>query len=145
MMEYTRTLGLDVGDKRIGIAISDPFGLVAQPVRTLFRSDLETDFLEIANLVQAQRVSCVIVGFPKNMDGTVGFQGEAVMTFAQQLKKYLTDTVELVFWDERLSSKSAERVLIEGNVSRKKRKNVIDQMAAVIILQNYLDSRKFVR
>lgn len=135
-----RILGLDVGEKRIGIAVSDPMGWLAQPVKTLHRSDVEADFKEIADYVAANKVAKIVVGLPKNMDGTIGFQGESVQAYAEDLKKYLTPEVEVCFWDERLSSKSAERILIEGNVSRQKRKNVIDKIAAVIILQNYLDA-----
>jgi RNAse H-fold protein YqgF len=139
-MKKARLLGLDVGEKRIGIAISDPFGWSAQPVKTLHRQSDTTDFEEIAACVAENQVACLVVGLPKNMNGTIGSQGESVQAFAEELKTYLSDEVEVRFWDERLSSRSAERVLLEGNVSRKKRKDVIDKMAAVIILQNYLDA-----
>ena len=139
-MKKARFLGLDVGEKRIGIAISDPFGWSAQPVKTLHRQSDTTDFEEIADCVAENQVACLVVGLPKNMNGTIGSQGESVQAFAEELKTYLSAEVEVRFWDERLSSRSAERVLLEGNVSRKKRKDVIDKMAAVIILQNYLDA-----
>lgn len=143
-MNVKRLLGLDVGDRRIGIAISDSLGWTAQPIKTLHRDGTEKDFLEIVCMIEEHHVEELVVGLPKNMNGTIGEQGEKVQNFIEELKSYTKNNIPIHFWDERLSSRSAERVLIEGNVSRKKRKDVIDKMAAVIILQNYMD-RKSIR
>ena len=135
-----RVIGLDVGSKRIGIAISDPFGWTAQPVMTLHRTELSDDLVKINELIIKENAKSLVLGLPKNMDGSVGFQGEEVRTFSEELKAVIDPKIAISFWDERLSSVAAERILIEGNVSRKKRKGVIDKMAAVVILQTYLDS-----
>lgn len=135
-----RVIGLDVGSKRIGIAISDPFGWTAQPVMTLHRTELSDDLAKINELIIKENAKSLVLGLPKNMDGSVGFQGEEVRTFSEELKAVIDPQISISFWDERLSSVAAERILIEGNVSRKKRKGVIDKMAAVVILQTYLDS-----
>ena len=135
-----RVIGLDVGSKRIGIAISDPFGWTAQPVMTLHRTELSDDLAKINELIIKENAKSLVLGLPKNMDGSVGFQGEEVRAFSEELKAVIDPQISISFWDERLSSVAAERILIEGNVSRKKRKGVIDKMAAVVILQTYLDS-----
>ena len=135
-----RVIGLDVGSKRIGIAISDPFGWTAQPVMTLHRTELSDDLAKINQLIIKENAKSLVLGLPKNMDGSVGFQGEEVRAFSEELKAVIDPQISISFWDERLSSVAAERILIEGNVSRKKRKGVIDKMAAVVILQTYLDS-----
>ena len=135
-----RVIGLDVGSKRIGIAISDPFGWTAQPVMTLHRTELSDDLAKINELIIKENAKSLVLGLPKNMDGSVGFQGEEVRTFSEELKAVIDPKIAISFWDERLSSVAAERILIEGNVSRKKRKGVIDKMAADVILQTYLDS-----
>lgn len=140
MIEKPRVLGLDVGEKRIGMSISDPMGWLAQPIETLHRTKIETDLEQIQKWANHYKVQKIVVGLPKNMNGTVGPQGEETKAFAELLKNHLDSSIEFVLWDERLSSRSAERVLIEGNVSRKNRKGVIDTVAAVIILQNYLDA-----
>ena len=135
-----RVIGLDVGSKRIGIAISDPFGWTAQPIMTLHRTELSADLAKINELIIKENAKSLVLGLPKNMDGTIGFQGEEVRAFSEELKTVIDPQISISFWDERLSSVAAERILIEGNVSRKKRKGVIDKMAAVVILQTYLDS-----
>lgn len=134
-----RVLGLDIGDNTIGVAVSDPLGITAQGITTVRRTTVEKDLEELRSICAQYQVERIIAGLPKNMDGTVGHQGEKVFEFVELVKETLELPVET--WDERLSTVSAQRVLIEGDVGRRKRKKVIDKMAAVIILQNYLDSR----
>lgn len=140
-MKIKKLLGLDVGDRRIGIAMSDSLGWTAQPIKTLHRNGTDEDFLEIIRILKENHIEELVVGLPKNMNGTIGEQGEKVQNFVEKLKDFFDAPIPVWYWDERLSSRSAERILIEGNVSRKKRKNVIDKMAAVIILQNYMDGQ----
>ncbi len=136
-------LGLDVGEQRIGVALSDPLGWTAQGLGTVKRSgDIEQDVAEIAKLIAEHEVRKVVVGLPKNMNGTLGPQAERVQEFANNLGKKASVQVE--FWDERLTTVAAERTLLIADVSRKKRKQVIDKLAAVVILQNYLDSKSMV-
>lgn len=132
-----RVMGLDYGDRNIGVAISDAFGWTAQGVEVVGRRRDGSEFDRIAELVKEHEVSEIVVGLPKNMNGSVGPRGEICIEFAQQIRQRLELPVHL--WDERLTTVAAERTLIEADVSRKKRKLVIDKMAATIILQNYLD------
>ena len=134
-----RRLGLDYGDRRIGVAVSDEFGWTAQAREVIGRTNPEADIARIADLVRELGVKEVVVGLPKNMDGTIGRRGEICMAFADRLRERLD--VPVVLWDERLSTVSAERTLLEADVSRKKRKQVVDKMAAAIILQHYLESK----
>lgn len=134
----TKKLGLDYGDRRIGVAASDIFGWTAQGLETIDRRKEGHDMIRIRELVKEHDISEIVVGLPKNMNGTIGPRGELCMAFADQLREELQLPVHL--WDERLTTVSAERVLIEGDVSRKKRKGIVDKMAAVLILQNYLDA-----
>ncbi|WP_017728597.1 Holliday junction resolvase RuvX [Halalkalibacterium ligniniphilum] len=134
-----RALGLDVGDKTIGIAVSDELGWTAQGLETIRRNeeDASKDFEAIAKIVTDYEVERIVVGLPKNMNGTIGPSGERSQKFAEALKEYVP--CEFIMWDERLTTVAAERMLISADVSRKKRKKVIDKMAAVMILQGYLD------
>ncbi len=132
-----RIMGLDVGEKRIGIAISDPMGWTAQGHSVLQRSVLEADVKNIGQLCQDYEVEKIVVGLPLNMDGSIGPKVLEVQEFARSLETALA--IEVAYWDERLTTKSAERVLIEADLSRRRRKQVIDKMAAVHILQAYLD------
>lgn len=134
-----RRLGLDYGDRRIGVAMSDELGWTAQGLEVIRRTNAEADLARIADLVREHGVKEVVVGLPKNMDGSIGPRGEICMAFAERLRGKLD--VPVVLWDERLSTVSAERTLIEADVSRKKRKQVVDKMAAAIILQHYLESK----
>ncbi|GAK42263.1 Holliday junction resolvase RuvX [Paenibacillus urinalis] len=134
-----KILGLDYGDRRIGVAISDAFGWTAQGLEVIERRRDGDEFGRIHELVRENEVSEIVVGLPKNMNGTVGPRGELCMEFAQKLREMLDLPVHL--WDERLSTVSAERTLVEADVSRKKRKKVVDKMAASLILQNYLDAK----
>lgn len=131
-----RILGLDVGEKRIGVAVSDPLGLTAQGVMTLQSQGAERDIQRIRDLASQYEAETVVVGLPKNMDGSIGFQAERVMAFAARLGEL---GYEIVYQDERLTTASARRTLIEGDVRRGKRKQVIDKLAATLILQGFLD------
>lgn len=133
-----KILGLDYGDRRIGVAASDAFGWTAQGLEVLERRRDEGEFSRIAELVREHEISEIVVGLPKNMNGTVGPRGEICIAFADRLRDELNLPVHL--WDERLTTMAAERTLIEADVSRKKRKQVVDKMAASLILQNYLDA-----
>ncbi len=134
-----RIMGLDVGDKRIGIAVSDPLGWTAQPHSVLTRKSPSQDFKRLAELCSIEQIERLVVGLPLNMNGTVGPRAQLVQEFAAQLSA-LTG-LEVEYWDERLSTRSAERTLLAADVSRQKRREVIDKLAAVHILQGYLDNR----
>lgn len=136
-----KILGLDVGSKTVGIAISDLMGWTAQGVDTL-RINEEQDDLGIDQLVKIikdNQVGTVVIGLPKNMNNSIGFRGEASIKYKEKLQESIP-SIDIVMWDERLSTMAAERSLLEADVSRQKRKKVIDKMAAVFILQGYLDS-----
>ncbi|MBN9646395.1 MAG: Holliday junction resolvase RuvX [Terrisporobacter othiniensis] len=135
-----RIMGLDIGDKTIGVAVSDLMGLTAQGVTTIKRVGKKKDIEEIKKIISEKQVNKIVSGLPKNMNGTVGPQGEKVQKFCELIKKETNLPIE--FWDERLSTVAAERSLIEGNVRRENRKKVIDMLAAVIILQGYLDLQR---
>lgn len=132
-------MGLDYGDRRIGVALSDAFGWTAQGIEVIERRREGEEFDRISVLVSQNAVEQIVVGLPKNMNGTIGPRGEICMAFADALKEKLQ--VPVILWDERLTTVSAHRTLIEADVSRKKRKGVVDKMAASLILQNYLDSK----
>lgn len=132
-----RIMGLDVGDKRIGVAVSDGLGLTAQGIDTISREGC-IDALE--KIIEEYEVDSVVVGVPRMLDGSVGIQGEKVLRFVEELRSAIPLTVTL--WDERLSTVAAERVLLEANLRRDKRKSLRDKVSAILILQNYLDSRK---
>ncbi|MFC0212528.1 Holliday junction resolvase RuvX [Paenibacillus chartarius] len=134
-----RRMGLDYGDKTIGVAVSDELGWTAQGVETIRRTTQERDFGRLRELVEAYSVSEIVVGLPKNMNNTIGPRGEICIEFAKQVEEILQLPVHL--WDERLTTASAQRTLLEADVSRKKRKQVIDKMAAALILQNFMDSK----
>lgn len=138
--ENLRILALDVGNKRIGVALSDELNILAQPLYTIHRKGLERDIQEIVNIIKEKNVGTVIVGLPKNMDGTVGFQGEKTQKFAEILMQNIE--IPLIMWDERLTTVSARRIMIENDVKQKDKKNLVDTVAAVVILENYLNSRK---
>ena len=136
-----RVVGLDVGTKRVGVAISDALGWTAQGIETVKIDEEAGDFgiERIKSLVKEYAVTEFVVGYPKNMNNTIGPRGEA----SENYKKLLEETFGLPvkLWDERLTTMAAERMLIDADVSRKKRKLVIDKMAAVMILQGYLNSK----
>jgi putative Holliday junction resolvase len=132
-----RVLGLDVGSVRVGIAMSDETGLIAQGLSTLARVSWKKDLEVVLELIQRHQIGMVLVGNPLNLDGSAGPQANVIQDFVVRLKEVCP--VEVRLWDERLSSVSAERVLIEGGIQRGKRKPLIDKLAAVIVLQNFLD------
>jgi putative holliday junction resolvase len=136
-----RIMGLDVGSKTVGVAISDELGWTAQGIETISIDEEKGNFgfKRVEELSANYKVEKIVVGFPKNMNNTVGPRGEASLSYAQGLRDLLG--LPVIMWDERLSTMAAERVLIEADVSRKKRKKVIDKMAAVMILQGFLDSQ----
>lgn len=133
-----KLLGLDLGSKTCGVAISDGLGLIARALTTVrFESDDYEQCLEdVLKICEEQKVKTVVLGLPKHMNGDIGVRGEISQDFAAMLESH---GITVHLWDERLTTVSAERLLIQGDVSRKKRKKVIDQMAAVQILQSYLD------
>ena len=132
-----RIMALDVGGKRIGVALSDPLKITAQGLQTFQRTTLDKDIAGLWQLIDEHEVSQLVVGLPKNMDGSVGFKAEEVQQFIADFTA--ERNIEVTWVDERLTTVSAERTLLEADVSRAKRKKVIDKMAAVIILQSYLD------
>jgi putative Holliday junction resolvase len=134
-----RILGLDVGARRIGIAISDPLGLTAQGLTTLQRRNRRYDLAELRKLLEAHEVREIVVGNPLRMSGESGIQAEKMAGFAAQLEKAFG--LPLHLWDERLSTAEAHRLLDETEIRDSRRKAVIDKMAAVLILQSFLDAR----
>ena len=134
-----RALALDIGDKTIGVAASDLLGITAQGVETIRRTSNKDDLKRLGELLTQYEATTFIIGLPKNMDGSEGTRCELVKKFAAKICAAFPD-VKQIFWDERLSTVAASRSLIEADLSRKKRKKVIDKMAAVYILQGWLDS-----
>ena len=135
-----RALALDIGDKTIGVAASDLLGITAQGVETIRRTSNKEDLKRLGELVKNFEATTFVIGLPKNMDGTEGTRCEVVKKFAEKIGAAFPE-VNQIFWDERLSTVAAAKNLIAADVSRRKRKKVIDKMAAVYILQGYLDSR----
>lgn len=135
-----RVLALDLGANRIGLAVSDEMGWTAQGLPTLERAGPKKDFGKLREVVAQYQVRKIVVGLPRNMNGTLGPQANLVLEFIEGLKKKLG--MEVIPWDERLTTRAAERVLIEADISRAKRRKKVDQVAAVLILQGYLDSRR---
>lgn len=133
-----RILGLDIGDRTIGVAVSDPLGYTAQGVTTIRRKNEDKDIEELVNLCKEYNVETIVSGLPKNMNGTVGPQSEKVLAFCEIIKRKIDIPVKM--WDERLTTVAAEKAMLEADLSRAKRKKIIDKMAATYILQGYLDS-----
>ena len=138
-LDGMRILGLDIGTKTIGVAVSDELCLIAQGVTTLKRRGLDHDIHEILTLIEEKEVSKIVVGLPKNMNNTLGPSAEMVLAFIEKFNEH--SAVPVVTWDERLSTVAAEKVLLEADMSRTKRKRVVDKVAALLILQGYLDSQ----
>ncbi|MCM1990870.1 Holliday junction resolvase RuvX [Oceanirhabdus seepicola] len=132
-----RVLGLDIGDRTIGIAVSDPLGLTAQGITTIRRKSIQYDMQELKKIIDEYSPTVLVCGLPKNMNGTIGEQGEKAIEFSEKLKEEFN--IEIEMWDERLTSKAANRIMIEADFSRKKRKGLVDKIAATYILQGYLD------
>ena len=139
-----RKIALVVGDKTVGIALSDELAITAQGLMTLERVGIRKDTTKILQLVKEYQCDTIVIGLPKKLDGTDSIQTEKVYEFRTMLENKMRSTgmkdVEVVWQDERLTTVMAEKVLIEADVSRKKRKKVIDKQAAVLIMQSYLDS-----
>lgn len=132
-----RIMALDIGVRRIGIAISDALRVTAQGLEVLTRVGNRKDFERLASIIQEHEVSEVVLGYPKNMNGTIGEKCEEVEHYAELLKEKFPE-LKIHFWDERLSTLEAQRLLVSADVRRDKRKTVVDKMAAVIILQGFL-------
>jgi len=139
-MEEARYLGLDVGTKRIGISISDPLAIIAQPLKTISRSPEQQSIAEIEKLCKEYDVAAIIIGLPKNMNGSLGSQAQDVIKFTKKIEEKIKTTT--IFEDERLTSVAAEQMLIEQNIKPSRNKPLIDMAAAAIILQSYLDRRR---
>jgi putative holliday junction resolvase len=136
---HPRVLGLDVGSKTIGMAVSDPLGITAQGLQTIRRQNKRFDFGQLKEVILKYGVTEIIVGYPLRMSGAEGTQAEKMQLFAEELRKYFRLPVHL--WDERLTSAQANRVLRDSEMSIKRRGEVVDRLAAVLILQSWMDTR----
>lgn len=133
-----RIMGLDIGDVTIGIAVSDPSEIIAQGLPSIKRTNVKGDIETIKNLTEENEAGKIVVGLPKTLKGEIGIQAQKVLDFVKSLEG--TINVPITLYDERLTTVSANRALIAADMSRKKRKKVVDKVAAVLILQGYLDS-----
>ena len=133
-------MGLDVGDKTIGVAVSDLLMITAQGVTTIKRTGIKNDINELKKIIDEYQVTKIVAGIPKKLDGTIGIQGEKVLGFLEKMKKHIDLPLELE--DERFTTAMSEKMLIEADVRRKKRKEVIDKLAAVQILSSYMQRTK---
>ena len=133
-----RILGLDIGDRTIGIAISDPLGFTAQGITTIRRKSEAYDLEELKKICSEYTVDTIVAGLPKNMNGTLGPQGEKVLSFCKVIEENIA--VPIKMWDERLTTVAAHKCMLEADLSRAKRKKIVDKVAATYILQGYLDS-----
>ncbi|MBN1064324.1 Holliday junction resolvase RuvX [Clostridium botulinum] len=132
-----RILGLDLGKKTIGVAISDPLGFTAQGITTIRRANKEKDMEELRKICDEYKVETIVIGLPKNMNGTIGPSGEIAMEIGKLVEEALNIKVE--FWDERLTTVAAHKAMLEADLSRSKRKKIVDKVASTYILQGYLD------
>lgn len=132
-----RILGLDIGQKTVGVAISDPLGFTAQGITTIRRVKKTQDILEVKKICDEYSVEKIVVGLPKNMDGSIGFAGEKIQEFSKLIEE--ATNLEIIYWDERLTTVAAHRAMLEADLSRSKRKKIVDKVAATYILQGYLD------
>ena len=137
-----RALGLDVGSKTIGVAVSDELGIAAHPVTTLARRGTAADAAAVAAMVADREASAVVVGWPLELSGQVGPRARRVDVLIHALAALLPPEIPIHRWDERFSTVAVERVLIQGDLSRRRRKQVVDQQAAAYILQGWLDARR---
>lgn len=135
-----RILGIDYGEKRIGLALSDPLGITAQGLTTIERTHIEKDLQKISDIIHEKGVEEIVIGLPKRMDNTLGDKAHEVIAFTELLQKRISIPVKMA--DERLGTVKANRAMLEGDLSRKKRKVRIDMIAAQLILQSYLDGIK---
>jgi len=136
-----RIMALDLGTKTIGVAVSDATCLIARGVETIRRAGTVKDFARLTELIAAEEVDTIVLGYPKNMNGTIGERAKNSEAFGALLQEHFPRQ-KIVLWDERLSTVAAEKVLISADLQRKKRRKIIDMMAAVVILQNYLDHQR---
>lgn len=134
-----RILGLDVGSKTIGLAVSDPLGITAQGLETLRRTNKRADFTRLEEVIRGYQVAEIVVGYPLRLSGAEGAQAEKMQQFAEELRRRFQLPVHL--WDERLTSAQANRVLRDTDMSIKRRGAVVDRMAAVLILQSWMEAR----
>ncbi|TRZ75462.1 MAG: Holliday junction resolvase RuvX [Deltaproteobacteria bacterium] len=134
-----RILGLDYGSKRIGVAVCDELGMTAQGLATIARKNRQQDLEEIARFIRTYNVEKIVIGYPLRLDGTEGIQCEKITKFASLLESAFS--LPVIKWDETLSTKEAEEILIRANMRRDKRKNIVDRVAASLILQGYLDDQ----
>lgn len=132
-----RILGLDLGQKTIGVAISDPLGFTAQGLTTIRRGSKEKDIEDLKKICDDYKVETIVIGLPKNMNGTIGPSGEIAMAFGKLIEEQLE--IEVKFWDERLTTVAAHKAMLEADLSRSKRKKIVDKVASTYILQGYLD------
>ncbi|MGB4504137.1 MAG: Holliday junction resolvase RuvX [Syntrophaceticus sp.] len=135
-----RILGLDMGTKRIGVAVSDELGIIAQALTTIKRDKMSDDLKVVCQLIRDYNVQEVVIGYPRHLDGRPGEEAAAYIVFGEMIHQ--ETGVPVVFWDERLSTVAAERALLEGDVRRRWRKQVVDKIAACLILENYLTWRQ---
>ena len=135
----SRVLGIDYGEKRIGLAISDPLGIIAQSLPTFIVSKSQDIISEIKNLIKENEISTIVLGLPRNMDGTIGESGKKVLEFGKEIS--LNINIKVEFWDERLSSVESLRILREEKRKIKRKKELVDKIAASLILQGYLDKK----
>jgi putative Holliday junction resolvase len=136
-IKMMRLMGLDIGSHTIGVAVSDELGITAQGLKTIRRKSKEDDFKEILKIIDECEIVKVVVGLPKNTDGTLGKQAEMVFHWIKTLRERIK--LPVVTWDERFSTIEASKVLLEADLSRKKRKEAVDKLAAVLILQGYMN------
>jgi len=134
-------MGLDLGDATIGVAVSDELGIIANGITTIRRKSINYDIDSLKNIICEKDIKRIVVGLPKNMNNTIGPRGEKTLEFIKILEENFPG-IEIEMWDERLTTCAAERTLIEADVRRKDRKKVIDKLAAVLILQGYLDNMR---
>lgn len=135
--DLKRILGLDLGQKTIGVAISDPLGFTAQGLTTIRRSNKEKDIEDLKKICDDYKVETIVIGLPKNMNGTIGPSGELAMAFGKLIEEAFK--IEVKFWDERLTTVAAHKAMLEADLSRNKRKKIVDKVASTYILQGYLD------
>lgn len=136
----SRIMGLDVGEATVGVAVSDELGFTAQPVTTVRRGTLARDMAAISDLIERHAVTSIVVGMPLRMAGDAGPAARAAVSFVGRLRGAFD--LPVVTWDERLTTVQAERLLVEADVTRRRRRDVVNQVAAAILLQSYLDSRR---
>lgn len=133
-----RILGLDIGDRTIGVSVSDPLGMTAQGITTIRRKNSDEDIEQLTKICNSYNIELIVSGLPKNMNGTLGPQSQKVIEFCDLIKGRIDIPIKM--WDERLTTVAANRAMLEADMSRKKRKKLVDKIASTYILQGYLDS-----